>query len=91
MQVLCAEIKLVIVPKLIQILQIIAKHKTVLIVIAILKAGFIRLKIILLFHLLFNHIFRHSIASQSMEFLVNNLQDRIVIHQMDICALLTNI
>jgi hypothetical protein len=61
------------------------------IVITILKAAFIRLKITLLFLLLYSHIIRHIIVSQLMESLVNNHQDRTAIHQMDICVRLTNI
>ena len=86
MQVLFVEIKLVIIQQLEQILQTIVKHRMELTAIIALKAGFIRLKIIFLFHLLFNHILRLTIATQSMESPVNNLQDQIVILQMDICV-----
>ena len=86
MQVHFVEIKLVIILQLKQILQIIVKHRMELTAIIALKADFIRLKILFLFQLLFNHILRLTIATQSMESPVNNLQDQIVILQMDICV-----
>jgi hypothetical protein len=86
MQVHFVEIKLVIILQLKQTLQIIVKHRMELTAIIALKVGFITLKILFLFQLLFNHILRLTIATQSMESPVNNLQDQIVILQMDICV-----
>ena len=64
MLVLFVEIKLVITQQSKQILQTIAKHKMELTAITISKTGFIRLKIIYLFRLLYSHIIRHSIVTQ---------------------------
>lgn len=60
-------------------------------IVTIVKVDFIKLRIIYLFHNLFNHIVQLIIAIQMMEFYAGNLQDQTVSQQLDICALQTKI
>ena len=59
--------------------------------VTIAKADFIKLRIIYLFHNLFNLILLLIIVIQMMEYYAGNLQELIVTLQVDICAQLIKI